>query len=82
MLLKTNLYTSCILNGIGYRSQARKFSDMSFSECCKKLGFSNDAIVLGNIVDEELRHQQYDIIKSLSVLISFFSQVTFLNSIS
>lgn len=40
------------------------------------LGFSNDTIVLGSIVDETLtKHQQDDIIKPLSFFISFFSQV-------
>ncbi|KAF3324727.1 WASH complex subunit 7-like protein [Carex littledalei] len=56
-------------------SQARYSSDMSFSECCKMLGLSNDTIVLGSIVDETLtKHQQDDIIKPLSFFISFFSQ--------
>lgn len=59
-----------------YRSQARYSSVMSFSESCKMLGFSNDTIVLGSIVDETLtKHQQDDIIKPLSFFISFFSQV-------
>ncbi|XP_078173320.1 uncharacterized protein LOC144567139 isoform X4 [Carex rostrata] len=56
-------------------SQARYSSVMSFSESCKMLGFSNDTIVLGSIVDETLtKHQQDDIIQPLSFFISFFSQ--------
>ncbi|KAJ4775130.1 WASH complex subunit SWIP [Rhynchospora pubera] len=56
-------------------SQARYSSDINFSECCKNLGFSDDAIVLGKVLDEALKnHRQDDIIKPLSFFISVTSQ--------
>ncbi|KAJ3692471.1 hypothetical protein LUZ60_012821 [Juncus effusus] len=50
-------------------------SNLSLSESCKKLGFSNEIISLGKIIDEsQIKSYQNNIFKPLSFFISIISQ--------